>query len=156
MTQNEIIINGLKTGSFDSMSMDVLLQTPLPAPNTSPKSHFWGECVPENASFQCEFLVNGRKTNKWTQNSFDSMSMDVLLQTPLPAPNGGGVASFRNGVDTQFVVPPLNYFTEMCSGSEAGSYLRLIDFVYSSTLGLRVVKKEEENPPSAVERTWHI
>jgi len=27
----------------------------------------------------------------------------------------------------------------MCSGSEAGSYLRLIDFVYHSTLGLRVV-----------------
>ena len=23
-----------------------------------------------------------------------------------------------------------NHFTEMCSGSEAGSYLRLIDFVY--------------------------
>ena len=33
------------------------------------------------------------------------------------------------------------YFTEMCSGSEAGSYLRLIDFVYHSTLGLRVIKK---------------
>jgi len=33
------------------------------------------------------------------------------------------------------------YFTEICSGSEAGSYLRLIDFVYHSTLGLRVVKK---------------
>ena len=30
-----------------------------------------------------------------------------------------------------------NYFTEMCSGPEAGSYLRLIDFVYHSTLGLR-------------------
>ena len=27
----------------------------------------------------------------------------------------------------------------MCSGSEAGSYLWLIDFVYHSTLGLRVV-----------------
>jgi len=27
----------------------------------------------------------------------------------------------------------------MCSGSEAGSYLRLIDFVYHSTLGLRVI-----------------
>ena len=26
----------------------------------------------------------------------------------------------------------------MCSGSEVGSYLRLIDFVYHSTLGLRV------------------
>ena len=36
-----------------------------------------------------------------------------------------------------------NYFTEMCSGSEAGSYLRLIDFVYHSTLGLRVLKKKK-------------
>ena len=35
-----------------------------------------------------------------------------------------------------------NYFTEMCSGSEAGSYLRLIDLVYHSTLGLRVIKKK--------------
>ena len=33
----------------------------------------------------------------------------------------------------------------MCSGSEAGSYLRLIDFVYQSTLGLRVIKREREN-----------
>ena len=30
----------------------------------------------------------------------------------------------------------------MCSGSEAGWYLRLIDFVYHSTLGLRVIKKK--------------
>jgi hypothetical protein len=29
----------------------------------------------------------------------------------------------------------------MCSGSEAGSFSRLIDFVYHSTLGLRVIKK---------------
>jgi len=36
-----------------------------------------------------------------------------------------------------------NYFTEMCSGSEAGSYLRLKDFVYHSTLGLRVIKKKK-------------
>jgi len=36
-----------------------------------------------------------------------------------------------------------NYFTEMCSDSEAGSYLRLIDFVYHSTLGLRVIKKKK-------------
>jgi len=34
-----------------------------------------------------------------------------------------------------------NYFTEICSGSEAGSYLRLMGFVYHSTLGLRVIKK---------------
>jgi len=30
----------------------------------------------------------------------------------------------------------------MCSGSEAGSYLRLIGFVYHSTLGFRVIKRE--------------
>ena len=37
-----------------------------------------------------------------------------------------------------------NYFAEMCSGSEAGSYLRLIDCVYHSTLGLRVIKKKKQ------------
>ena len=30
-----------------------------------------------------------------------------------------------------------DYFTEMCSGSEAGCYLRSVDFVYHSTLGWR-------------------
>ena len=35
-----------------------------------------------------------------------------------------------------------NYFTELCSGSDAGSYLRLINCVYHSTLGLRVIKKK--------------
>jgi len=30
----------------------------------------------------------------------------------------------------------------MRSGSEAGSYLRLIDFLYHSTLGVRVIKKK--------------
>jgi len=34
----------------------------------------------------------------------------------------------------------------MCSGSEAGSYSRLIDFVYHSTLGLRAMKKKKNNP----------
>jgi len=29
-------------------------------------------------------------------------------------------------------------------GSEAGPYLRLIDFVYHSTLGLRVIKKKQK------------
>ena len=30
----------------------------------------------------------------------------------------------------------------MCSGSDAGSYLRLIDYVNHSTLGLIVIKKK--------------
>jgi len=47
----------------------------------------------------------------------------------------GGLAPSR-------VVRENNYFTEMCSGSETGSYLRLIYFVYHSTLGLRVIKKK--------------
>jgi len=34
----------------------------------------------------------------------------------------------------------------MCSGSEAGSYLKLIDFVYHSTLGLRVITKKGRSP----------
>ena len=37
----------------------------------------------------------------------------------------------------------------MCSGSEAGSYLRLIDFVYHSTLGLRVIKKKKRQARTA-------
>ena len=37
------------------------------------------------------------------------------------------------------------WVVEMCSGSEAGSYLRRIDFVYHSTLGVRVIKKNKES-----------
>ena len=45
----------------------------------------------------------------------------------------------------------------MCSGSEAGSYLRLIDFVYYSTLGLRVIKKQKKvSGLAAVDRIWHM
>ena len=32
----------------------------------------------------------------------------------------------------------------MCSGSEAGSYLRLIDCVSHSTLGVRVIEKKKK------------
>ena len=37
---------------------------------------------------------------------------------------------------------PAKYGSKMRSDSEAGSYLRRIDFVYHSTLGLRVIKKK--------------
>jgi len=43
----------------------------------------------------------------------------------------------------EFRVSGFNYFTEMGSGSEEGSYLRRIDFVFHSTLGLRVIKKKK-------------
>jgi hypothetical protein len=35
----------------------------------------------------------------------------------------------------------------MCIGSEAGSYLRLMDFVYHSTLGLRLIKEKKNKKP---------
>ena len=38
----------------------------------------------------------------------------------------------------------MNYFKEMCSGSEAGSYSSLMEFGYYSTLDLRVKKKKQE------------
>ena len=37
----------------------------------------------------------------------------------------------------------------MCSGSEAGSYSRLIDFVYHSNLGLRVITRRRRRPPAS-------
>jgi len=37
-----------------------------------------------------------------------------------------------------------NNFAEMCNSSEAGSYLRLTDSVYHSTVGLRAVKKKKK------------
>jgi len=37
-----------------------------------------------------------------------------------------------------------HYFTETCSGSKAGSYLRLVDFVYHLILGLRVMKTKKK------------
>ena len=37
------------------------------------------------------------------------------------------------------------YFTEMCSGSDTGSYLRIIDFVHHSTLSLKVKEKKKKS-----------
>jgi len=48
-----------------------------------------------------------------------------------------------------------NYFTEMCCGSETGSYLMLIDFVHHSTLGLRVIKKKKKVDLVCVRR-WEM
>ena len=59
---------------------------------------------------------------------FISLSPDPLSrQDPSPLV-GISIADFRG---------------EICSGSEEGSYLRLIDFVYHTTLGLRVIKKKK-------------
>jgi len=58
---------------------------------------------------------------------------------------GFRVSNFDLGKGFGFRISGLEFWEQSlgCSGSEAGSYLRLIDFVYHSTLGLRVIKKKE-------------
>ena len=41
-----------------------------------------------------------------------------------------------------------NHFTELCCGSEAGSYLRPIHPIYHSTLGSRMLKKKKRRYPA--------
>jgi len=69
------------------------------------------------------------------------LGVQVKVCTPLqgdPSSRGEGqMQPIENRVENY-------YFTEMCSGSEAGSHLRLIDIVYHSALGLRVIKKKKK------------
>jgi len=58
---------------------------------------------------------------------------------------GGQVPRIRVGVGN-------NFFTEVCSGSEAASYSRLIDFVYHS----RVIKKKREQVPANIAPRLHM
>ena len=45
-----------------------------------------------------------------------------------------------------------NYFAEMCSGSEEGSYLRLVDFFVS--LNARLKSNKEEKKANAPQGSW--
>ena len=80
--------------------------------------------------------------------SLTSTFLGVVDPTPTPPPGttwGGallpGAVHYTSNRGTQFED---NYFTEIWSGSEAGSYLRRIDCVYHSALGLRVIKRNHE------------
>jgi len=74
---------------------------------------------------------------KWIRTSRLSIK-NSLSETPLQR---SGLYRYNSPL---VVAGGNNYFTEMCSGSEAGSYFRLIDFLYHSILGLRVIKKKKE------------
>jgi len=78
-----------------------------------------------------------RETGILLPNNQRQHSFFGWIRSPLPT---------DRGYETRVCVPQDrgNEFTEMCSGSEAGSYLRRIDFVYHSTLGLRVIKKKKK------------
>ena len=64
-----------------------------------------------------------------------SEPLHISVKYKMVQRNTRGISSTRSN----------NYFTEMWSGSEAGSYSRLIDFVHHSTLGLRVIKKKRRS-----------
>ena len=78
------------------------------------------------------------------------------VSASLPLDSGLGLGHVCASNQTESVRTSSLTESEICSGSEAGSYLRLIDFVYHSTLGLRVIKRREEvsvrasppNPPA--------
>jgi hypothetical protein len=56
----------------------------------------------------------------------------------------GTVPAGRVGIDAGFQCKK-KYFTEMTSGSEAGSCLRLIYVLFHSTLGVKVIQKKEKH-----------
>ena len=82
--------------------------------------------------FQCEIEGLNRCRVNMAQIRQSMPHFGLGFPVKVLKPFGAVPASLGSGTD---------YFTEMCSGSEAGWYLRLIDFVYHSTLGLRVTKK---------------
>jgi len=69
----------------------------------------------------------------------------TLVQTPNPEPSTLSSAPQAQAQVSSNPGP--------CSGSEAGSYLRLIDFVYHSTLGLRVIKKKKKKKKKTVDQS---
>ena len=72
---------------------------------------------------------------RWTQLSRAS---SIALYASSIVLYGGGHSWIGKRCNSE--LRRVNYFTQMCRGSRAGSYLRLIDFfiTFSSTLGLMV------------------
>jgi len=78
------------------------------------------------------------KSPFWVSSAYAKDARDAFGQQSPFQSQFHGKAVVPRGTSSQF---EKKYFTKMCSGSEAGSYFRLIDVLYHSTLGLRVKKK---------------
>ena len=91
--------------------------------------------------------------SKWNSLSFEdvgfyhSVTLSAVVQVGLICTVLKFSSQFEN-----------NYFTEMCSGFEAGSYLRRIDFMYHSTLGSREIQKKDEVELYCIDFVvcWHL
>jgi len=74
--------------------------------------------------------------------------LEYLFHVPRGYPGSRNICSSPSGSrGSRF---ENNCFTEMCSVSEAGLYLRRIDIVYHSTLGLGAIKKRKKSRDSPV------
>ena len=76
----------------------------------------------------------------------------TLLLGDVPLMTVVSVRSKGNSQKRKVPVVPRSTRVSADSGSEAGSYPRLKDFAYHSTLGLRVIKRESESAPDAAMR----
>ena len=77
----------------------------------------------------------------------DTRAHALHLRSVAPTYTPGRDMSRDAGIQQLLDVPkdaPQGFETEICSSSEAVVYLRLIDCVYHSTLGLRVTKKKKK------------
>jgi len=73
----------------------------------------------------------------------DTRGVVAVFLSPSPSYSFSLSLIVGNGGLGDDVVARSRTITEMCSGSEAGSYLRLIDFCITPTLGLRVIKNNK-------------
>ena len=79
---------------------------------------------------------------------FQAKVRETFHLVPSSLRSGGGSPPPSPRFDGTSRVP---YFIEMCSGSEAGSYLRH-SLLYHSTLGVRVIKKKKKVPENKIVR----
>ena len=90
--------------------------------------HFWQTCEdtcgPSSIARPVHLIIT---MIKWFRTSRLSIKNSLSWR---PARTRAGLRALRGA--------------EMCSGSEAGSYVRLVDFVYHSKLGLSVIKKKKK------------
>ena len=101
-------------------------------------------CLTGLAPWEFEFPFPGSLTSTFLVNPEPSLAGGSLRPHGLRSALGEKVVH----VSAAGAFRKRSYFTEMCSGSEAGSYLRPIEFLYAPTLGVinsrRESNKEEE------------
>ena len=94
---------------------------------------------PTHTAFQkCDISSGVQEIRRTTTSRCSATLLKPALQIQ---PSGSSASQCESPAGSQF---ENQCFIEKCSGSEVGSYSRLVDFVYHSTLGLRVKTKKKK------------